>query len=116
MQRLLAIAADLPSRDSRVAVPVYQLLAPAFSLALLDEERIQARLVVARHLGPERVAEVLEALEPHFPWRRDLLEERARVYERVGNPRAETARRELEDFRRSDPTPLSRGLEAAPSQ
>ncbi|MGH9317235.1 MAG: fused MFS/spermidine synthase, partial [Thermoanaerobaculia bacterium] len=115
MQRLLAVAADLPSRDARLALPVYRLLTPAFAVALLDEARILARLAVARHLGPERVAEALEALEPHFPWRRDLLEERARVYEQVGNPRAELARRELEAFLRHDPTPFSKGLEAAPS-
>ncbi len=115
MQRLLAIAADLPSRDARLGLPAYHLLTPAFSVALLEEERIQARLVVARYLGPVRVAEALEALEPHFPWRRELLEERARVYEQVGNPRAELARRELEAFLRHDPTPFSRGLEAAPS-
>jgi hypothetical protein len=52
----------------------------------------------------------MHALEPHFPWRQDLLEERARVYAAVGDPRAELARGELDAFLRLEPTAFAKGL------
>ena len=110
MRRLLAVAADLPSRDAALAPGVYELLTPPFAVSLLEEDRLLMRLVVARFLGAARVAEALHALEPDFPWRQDLLEERARVYAEVGDPRAELARQDLEAFLRLEPTAFAKGL------
>ena len=111
MQRLLAIAADLPVRDPAFAPLVWELLSHPLPLALLDDERLLTRVVVARYLGTARQAEAFEALEPHFPWSYDLLDERARVYESVGHPHAKLARKELEAFLARNPTAFAQGLE-----
>ena len=57
-------------------------------------------ILVPRTLAPPRERPVLAivALEPHMPWRKGLLERRAKVYESTRNPRAELARRELARF------------------
>ncbi|MEP6995240.1 MAG: fused MFS/spermidine synthase, partial [Acidobacteriota bacterium] len=111
MDRLLAIATDLPSKNAELARPVYELLTPPFAVAELEEGRLLTRLAVARYLGSSHVAEALGELEPNFPWREELLEERARIYTEVGDRRAEQARRELEAFRSHAASPLSKGLE-----
>ena len=111
MRRLLAVAAALPSKDAALAAPLYELLSPPFALSLLDDERLLTRVALARPLGSAKVAEAIEALEPNFPWKGDLLEERAHVYEEVGNPRAGVARKEFEAFARHAPAPFSKGLE-----
>lgn len=113
MQRFLAVAGDLPVRDPSLAPLVYELLTPPLPLSLLEDERLLMRASVARYLGAAREAEAFEPLEPHFPWRRDLLEERVRVYEEVNHPRARQARKELETFNRQEPTAFAKGLEAA---
>ena len=76
------------------------------------------RLYVGHYLGTARAAEALEPLEPHFPWRRDLLEDRVKIYEEIKNPRAPLARKELELFDRKVPTAFEQGLQvqvAAPA-
>lgn len=115
MQRLLAIAAALPTKNAELAAPLFELLSPPFTLSLLDEERLLTRLLVARFLGTARVAEALQALEPDFPWRGDLLEERARVYAQVGDPRAALAARDLRAFREHEAPVFSKGLEPRPA-
>jgi len=113
MERLIAVVVDLPSKDVELAPPVYDLLAAPFSLRLLDEERMLARVTVAEYLTPDKAAEALQALEPHFPWQPELLELRARIYEETGNPRAAIARRELARALESEPPDFSRGLDSA---
>lgn len=67
MRRLLAVATSLPSRDASLAAPLDELLANRFSVSLLEEDRVFARLAVARPLGGPAVAEALQPFEPHFP-------------------------------------------------
>ena len=110
MKRLLAIAISLPSKDPSLAPAVDELLATPFSVSLLEEERLFARLAVARPLGALAVAAALQPLEPHFPWEGVLLEERARVYQETRDPRAAAARRELEEYLAREPVPFSSGL------
>ena len=49
-------------------------------------------------VGHSALEDAIGALEPHVPWRKALLERRARLYESAGSPRAPLARRELELF------------------
>jgi spermidine synthase len=114
MNRLLAIAVSLPSKDARLSVPIDDLLTPAFCVSLLDQERVFARIAVSQRLEPIRVVEALRPLEPHFPWSADLLELRARVYEETHQPSAAAARRELEKFRAREPVRFDRGLLVPP--
>ncbi|HEY4228893.1 MAG TPA: fused MFS/spermidine synthase [Thermoanaerobaculia bacterium] len=113
MGRYFAILGDLPARDAKLAPLIYDLLTPPLPLWLLDDERNLMRLYVGHYLGTARAAEALEPLEPHFPWRRDLLEDRAKIYEEIKHPRAELARRELELFDRKVPTAFEQGLQVS---
>jgi hypothetical protein len=113
MGRFFAVLGDLPARDPRLAPLVFDLFTPALPLDLLDEERNLMRLLASRYLGTSRELEALEPLEPNFPWRRDLLDERVRVYEELKHPRAKLARRELETFDRHEPRAFAQGLMVA---
>ena len=113
MGRFFAILGDLPARDAKLAPLVYDLLTPPLPLWLLDDERNFMRLYVGHYLGTARAAEALEPLEPHFPWRRDLLEDRVKIYEEIKHPRAPLARRELELFDRRVPTAFEQGLQVS---
>src|SRR4029453_17883988 len=113
MHRLLAIAAGLPLRGPGLAPLVWELLSHPLPLSLLAEERLLTRVAVAGYLGTAQQVEAFEELEPNFPWKQDLLEERVRVYETVGHPRAKLARKELEAFLALEPTPFVKGLEPA---
>jgi hypothetical protein len=115
MHRLLAVATDLPSRKESLRGQVCELLAAPFAVALLDEERSIARIAVCRQLEAAKAVEALRPLEPHFPWRLDLLDLRARLYQETGDPRAALARRELEIFSSREPVPFSGGLEPPPA-
>jgi spermidine synthase len=116
MYRLLAVAADLPLRDPALAPLVWELLSHPLPLSLLGDELLLSRIAVARYLSNAHQVEAFEALEPHFPWREDLLEERVRVYEAGGNPRAALARKELQEFLALEPTPFVKGLEPGPAR
>jgi hypothetical protein len=77
-------------------------LASPFAVLLLNEERLQTRYKLATYLDQSKLEEAITALEPHVPWRRALLERRARLYESTGNPQASIAQRELADFVKHD--------------
>jgi spermidine synthase len=113
MGRFFAILGDLPARDAKLAPLIYDMLTPPLPLWLLDDERNFMRLYVGHYLGTARAAEALEPLEPHFPWRRDLLEDRVKIYEEIKHPRAPLARRELELFDRKVPTAFEQGLQVS---
>ena len=51
-------------------------------------------------------------MEPNVPWRRPILERRARAYKTTGNPRAALAGRELARFMEKEPSPFTAGLPA----
>ena len=110
MKRLLAIAASLPSKDPSLAGQLDDLLASRFCVNVLDEDRMLARLTIAQNRGAAAVAEALAPLEPNFPWSGDFLQLRARAYQETNDPRAETARREAEEFRAYEAVPFNTGL------
>jgi spermidine synthase len=97
-----AVAGDLAGRDRRFAERLNAALAQPFSVLLLNEERLQTRYKVATYLDRSALEDAIGALEPHVPWRKALLERRARLYESAGSPRAPLARRELELFLKNE--------------
>ena len=60
-----------------------------------------------------RYARAVEEMEPNVPWRRPILERRARAYEATGNPRAGLAGRELDRFMGKEPPPFASGVSPA---
>jgi tetratricopeptide (TPR) repeat protein len=95
MNKTFLIVADIAGRDPRLADRLEKALAQPFAVLLLNEERLATRYKVATYLDVPRLEDAIAALEPHMPWRKGVLERRAKVYESTGNPRAELARREL---------------------
>jgi spermidine synthase len=113
MGRFFAVLGDLPMRDPNLTPLVHDLFAQPLPLWLLDDERNYMHLLIAQYMGNDRALEALQPLEPNFPWRRDLLEQRARIYEAAKDPRARMARQELELFDRKVPAAFAQGLEMA---
>ena len=102
MNRSFTTIADIAGRDRALAARLEKALAQPFALLILNEERLQTRYKVATYLDSSVLEEAILALEPHVPWRKALLERRARLYESAGNPRAPLARRELDLFLKNE--------------
>ncbi len=102
MNRSFTTIADIAGRDRALAARLEKALAQPFALLILNEERLQTRYKVATYLDSSVLEEAILALEPHVPWRKALLERRARLYESTGNPRAPLARRELDLFLKNE--------------
>ena len=102
MNRSFTTIADIAGRDRALAARLEKALAQPFALLILNEERLQTRYKVATYLDSSVLEEAIIALEPHVPWRKALLERRARLYESAGNPRAPLARREFDLFLKNE--------------
>ncbi|HEY2941768.1 MAG TPA: hypothetical protein VGN09_04980, partial [Vicinamibacteria bacterium] len=104
MSHALALADELTLARPDMVPVFFEALAHPFSLAALEEPRRLIWLSVASHAGPsDRCRDVLAALEPHVPWRADVLRYRASCYERTLDPRAGNARADRELFERQEP-------------
>jgi spermidine synthase/MFS family permease len=112
MNRTFLIAADIAGRDKALAARLEDALSQPFSLLLFDEERQETRFKVATYLDRSKLEDALLGLEPNVPWRRALLERRAKLYEATGNRRAALARRELALFLKRDATGQAFSLES----
>jgi spermidine synthase len=97
------IVHEIAMKDERLAGRLCDALAHPFAVALLEDERRLLRLDVASRVGPGRYAEVVDEMEPNVPWRWGILELRARAYAETGNPRANLAKRELDQFMDQEP-------------
>lgn len=85
-----------------------------FALREAEELRHQFLFSASRRLeraacGPRTVAS-LALVEPHTPWRHDLLKGRALCYAGIGHPLAQLAKDELERFESLEPQPFGLGL------
>src|SRR5712691_144833 len=112
MNRTFLLVADIAGRDKALAARLEQSLSQPFCLALFDDEREQTRFKVATYLDQSKLEDALVALEPNVPWRRALLERRAKLYQSTGNRRATLARRELQLFLKHEPTGQAFSLES----
>lgn len=93
-KRLLGLIVDLSSADAATARELFDILAIPLAGDRYDQRRKLMRLLIAKHLGPHEIAEALEALEPHVPWNKVVLEMRATAYQELGHPRAAEAQRD----------------------
>ena len=112
MGRSLPLAADLGRTDRALAVRLYDVLGQPFAARMYEQQRLLSRIWLARTLDPARLcAEAITPMEPNVPWEGPFLEFRWECYRRQGNPLAEKARRELEEFLADTPPRLGAGLE-----
>lgn len=105
----LAVAVDAPS-----ARRVHAALREPFALHGVDDDRLESLLKLSPRVDLRGTCmEAVSNLEPHFPFRADLLALRKQCYEAVGSPRLAHAVAELDAMAREESTTFSAGLTPA---
>ncbi len=104
MAHALSLSLELASAQRDAAPLLAEALSRPFAAAALEEPRRLVRMQLAS-LEPltERCRYALADLEPHVPWREDVLDFRSRCYAATRDPRAAQAAAELAAFRRHAP-------------
>jgi len=99
MNRALRFAKQLAKQYQARAKILFATLATPFSLRLLDEARMLARIDLAATLKlSHQCTKVFEALEPHFPWEKKLLKQRLGCYQLNKHPLQQRARTEYLEY------------------
>ena len=105
-------AVEIASRAPELAPRLHTALAQRFAVSLFDEARLEALTAIAMRLKKvELCRPTLTQLEPFVPWRRNVLLWRAYCYEKLGDPRAELAVKELSEFESEQAPTLSERLQ-----
>jgi len=106
MAQALSLALQIAQVQREAAPLLAEALSRAFAVAALEEPRRLVRVQLAS-LQPlsDRCRDALADLEPHVPWREDVLDFRSRCYASTRDPRARQAARDLTAFRRAAPRP-----------
>lgn len=95
-------------RSGVVADFFYDALSKPFSVFNNESDRLAARLSLAIYVDRGQPAEKTRAAitdyEPNVVWRRQFLQLRKDCYNALNDPRAEQARRDLDEFDRHDST------------
>jgi spermidine synthase len=100
MSHALSLADEMSLRHPQTVPLLFEALRQPFAVAALEEPRRLILLSVASHGGTYKCDEVLAPLEPHVPWREDVLKYRVACYQPARHPRHVDARADLERFRR----------------
>jgi spermidine synthase len=102
--------------DTKLVCRLEAALAGPSPTPLARDRQLEARLVLAGLVEPaQREAACLVALEaygPHYPWRRDLLEQRVRVFLHLKDARVTEAAEELAQYRSFEAVRFASGLDA----
>lgn len=99
MSRLLPLAEALAEYDAGLAPRLFESLGPSLGVHALRHQRQRTRFRVALWAAnPRLCVEALEPFEPHIPWEREHLQQRARCYSRANHPRSRQALADLERF------------------
>ena len=107
MTHALRLAADMALNHPEIAPRFYELLSVPFSVYNHDELRLFTLLTISTAIDCEHSAEVLELLEPNFPFKQKVLEFRQGCYEEIGSPRLKQAQLDLQEFNKSIPLPFT---------
>ena len=106
-----AVSLALTSHDAGLALRLQQALQVPFAVHILEGERLENLLKLARRLdaggAPRNIRALISSWEPDVPWTIDFLNVRASCYTLTGDSRAAAARGDLEDFKRSEGEPLA---------
>ena len=99
MSRALAMAIDLGGRDAVHAERLYEALRPPFVMDYARDTRLNAMLNIGYDLDfPRNCIEVLQELEPHIPWKRQVLEARVNCYRAGAHAQLERAQSDLDKY------------------
>jgi predicted membrane-bound spermidine synthase len=111
VKRALGLAIEVARRDRAAGARLEAAVREPFAVRLLDADRARTRVDLALAAdAPRLCGAAFAALEPHPPWRRDILSERLRCYAATGSPLAARARRDLEEFLAAEPPLFAEGL------
>lgn len=110
-ERSLPLAVEIAqTANHELGSRVYAALELPFAASCSNLDRLATRVEVARRLdGGKPGAHMLQAIDglgPHFPWTRQLLFDRMSCFENLGDPRLESARRDVRQFLANQPRPL----------
>ncbi|HST30572.1 MAG TPA: fused MFS/spermidine synthase [Chthoniobacterales bacterium] len=93
-------------RSGVVAGFLYDALSKPFSVFNNESDRMATRLAIGIYADGGRSGEktlaAIESYEPHIVWRRQFLQLRKDCYIALNSPRAEQARRDLDEFMRHE--------------
>jgi predicted membrane-bound spermidine synthase len=111
LRRAMLLTIRLAREEPAVAPGLYAALSRPFSVRLLEEDRLRARIDIARSAGRDDLCtDALAPFEGHAPWEERFLTYRAACYQRTGNPLREEALDDLARFRADAAPELSAGL------
>ncbi|HSP77414.1 MAG TPA: fused MFS/spermidine synthase, partial [Myxococcaceae bacterium] len=111
----LQASVEVARREAALGRRLFAALARPFSTYGLEYQRNAVRLRLARLLDFQGLcAEVLADYEPHVPWTREFLEQRARCYVEGGHPLEEQALADYEVFLADAPVSLWDGARGPP--
>jgi len=101
MAHALGLVEELAAAHAEMVPVLFDALRQPFAAAALEEPRRLVLLSLASRVRvPELCREALLPLEPHVPWRADLLKYRASCYQRTRDERASQAQAELQQYLR----------------
>jgi spermidine synthase len=104
----LDAAVDVAGRRPALAARLNSALFAPFAARLLDQSRLIARTLIAMRIpGIGQCVPTIADLEPHVPWRLDILTFRTKCYRDFHQPEASLAAAELEAFLGERPMALS---------
>jgi spermidine synthase len=100
MARAVRLTEEIVAERPEAAAPLFESLGTPFAVRGVEQARISTRLRIASMAGLwDRCREALAPMEPHVPWREDVLGYRVRCYTGHRDPRADAAAADLERFR-----------------
>jgi spermidine synthase len=102
---------ELAAADPTLAERLYRAIASPLPAYLHENRRLGIMLKIAMQTRlPIPCTETLSPLEPHFPWRQDVLEWRSRCYADAKDARAPLAARDVAEIVSQKPVPFASGL------
>lgn len=112
VQSALDTAVEIVMAAPELGARLHAALVRPFVVSLFETARLEALTRVAIRLKKiDFCRPTLSQLEPHVPWRRNVLLWRAYCYEKLGDPRAELAAAELARFERQKPVSLAERIQ-----
>ncbi len=94
----LVLVQEMSSTDKDLAKKLYGLLAEPFSVYILEFDRLGSLLTIAQNIDAHYVADAVGRFEPYPLWDSEFLQTRLQAYQQTGNPLADRAQKDLDDF------------------
>lgn len=107
MAQALALAIQIAQAQRESAPILAEAVSRPFAVAALEEPRRLVRMqLVSMEPLSDRCRDALFDMEPHVPWREDVLDFRSRCYAATRDPRARKAATDLAAFRAAPDYPV----------